>query len=124
VESDAYLPGVWVAKDGIVTAPNPHSETAARMEVADCWYLDLSRGQIDGNARRIVACVNACRALPTERLEGLNDGGQEVALIFEQRDNALAALRVLLDLANRFYWETMPEAEEAWKKAQELVKGT
>lgn len=37
--------------------------------VADCHTFDQSIAQREANARRIVACVNACAGIPTEALE-------------------------------------------------------
>lgn len=50
------------------------------------------------DARRIVACVNACAGLPTEQLESSPLGGvlNGVAGLIAQRDELLAALEGLL----------------------------
>ena len=49
--------------------------------LADDAGLDLS--QVD--AERIVACVNACRHLPTEFLNGLPNGFDAVGLVQAQQ---------------------------------------
>ncbi|MGL4755845.1 MAG: hypothetical protein ACRCXB_26105 [Aeromonadaceae bacterium] len=53
----------------------------------------------EANARRIVACVNACAGLPTEQLEASPLGGvlNGVAGLIAQRDELLAALEALDD---------------------------
>lgn len=53
-------------------------------------------GTAEGNARRIVACVNACAGIPTELLEDARcwaEAGIETATsLRKQRDELLAAL--------------------------------
>ena len=48
----------------------------------------------EANARRIVACVNACAGIETGHLEkyGLPDFAQKISDLREQRDELLAAL--------------------------------
>lgn len=50
------------------------------------------------NARRIVACVNACAGLPAEQLEVSPLGGvlNGVAGLIAQRDELLAALEIIV----------------------------
>ena len=50
------------------------------------------------DARRIVACVNACAGLPTEQLESSQHGGvlNGVAGLIAQRDELLAALEIIV----------------------------
>ena len=52
----------------------------------------------EANARRIIACVNACAGLPTEQLESSPLGGvlNGVAGLIAQRDELLAALEGVL----------------------------
>ena len=55
------------------------------------------------DARRIVACVNACRGLSTDELEqhGLVSAvGYELIELTKQRDELLAALQGMIDIAN------------------------
>ena len=49
------------------------------------------------DARRIVACVNACAGLPTEKLESSPPGGilNGVAGLIAQRNELLAALEII-----------------------------
>lgn len=48
----------------------------------------------EANARRIVACVNACKGWETSQLEAMEMGGLKESLmrVMEQRDELLAAL--------------------------------
>lgn len=68
---------------------------------------DETEAQTVANARRIVACVNACEGIPTSQLERATP--YDTALFFKaQRDELLAALkevknapRDMLDMMNR-----------------------
>jgi hypothetical protein len=55
----------------------------------------------DENARRIVACVNACEGIPIESLEVFNDwakaGVASAKTYRDQRDELLAALKGLVE---------------------------
>ena len=53
----------------------------------------------EANARRIVACVNACAGIETGHLEkyGLPDFAQKISDLREQRDELLAALKRFMD---------------------------
>lgn len=63
-------------------------------EIAVVPDNDLTEHERDTNARRIVACWNACAGLPTEQLELLPHGGviNATAALLWQRDELLAAL--------------------------------
>lgn len=66
----------------------------------------------EANARRIVACVNACRGLSTDDLEktGLVSAvGHELLRLEQQRDDLLTALS---------YITALPQANGAMKLAQ------
>ncbi len=72
------------------------------------WYaVEIAPGHTgtnrEANARRIVACVNACSGISTEKLEEANDlfkaaaaGG---ATYKRQRDELLAALESMVSIA-------------------------
>ena len=53
------------------------------------------------NARRIVACINACAGIPTYQLTAENDNptnlGEVIDAIRDQRDELLAALERFMD---------------------------
>lgn len=60
---------------------------------------DVSEEEADANARRIVACVNACRDSETEDLERLGkDYIQPLLNLIEQRDELTKALRDVLNM--------------------------
>lgn len=67
-----HTPGPWVAS----TYSGPGMERGACVMVGDDTVLDLPfapawpEATQRANARRIVACVNACSAIPTAQLEG------------------------------------------------------
>ena len=68
--------------------------------VCDVWPRgddQLANEEGKDNARRIVACVNACAGLPTEQLESSPPGGvlKGVAGLISQRDELLAALEII-----------------------------
>lgn len=74
-----------------------HIMTMDGLAVADCCldYSSLDHDQQVSNARRLVACWNACEGVSTEALEtcgkSLLDG--ETAELSAQRDELLAALK-------------------------------
>lgn len=59
---------------------------------------EINRGQsvADANARRIVACVNACAGLSTQCLEETGGGVEHYIAVIKQRDELLAALEHIL----------------------------
>ena len=66
-------------------------------EIADRNQNRVGFDMTEANARRIVACVNACAGLPTEQLESSPPGGvlNGVAGLIAQRDELLAALEII-----------------------------
>ena len=85
---------IWNGGDGIMMygAREPKRGGVALM---CCNELVSGRTAI-ANARRIVACVNACRGLPTDELEqkGLVAAvGTQLLDVERQRDELLAALK-------------------------------
>lgn len=57
-----HTPEPWILDGNCVAAESDQLNKG--------YYTAIGRGpDRDGNARRIVACVNACRGLPTEELE-------------------------------------------------------
>lgn len=56
-------------------------DAMARMiaTMSDCSLAD----DAESNARRIVACVNACRGLSTEQLECVDQPGSNIQLLIE-----------------------------------------
>ena len=77
------------------------------------------------NARRIVACVNACAGTPTEELEIIIDAGETMKICFDrltkQRDDLLAAGR---DVVNRWdspLWKDQPHTAEFIDALREAI---
>ena len=74
------------------------SESRSDHAIAHICGSGFKCGEYQANARRIVACVNACAGLPTEQLESSPIGGvlNGVAGLIAHRDDLLAALEGLL----------------------------
>jgi hypothetical protein len=68
--------------------------------------------EIMANARRIVACVNACAGIPTEALE--NDGINAVLAI---TDKLLAIIEAAAE--NTYDNEELLQVKDAWEKLKE-----
>ena len=89
--------GTWINAG----APDPHHEGF----VADCEDIngDVDKDTARSNARRIVACVNACAGFNTDFLEGpcgnLFDAMDGLLKAKQQRDDLLAALESMVQIA-------------------------
>lgn len=89
-----HTPGPWsVESDGL-------SITMAGQVVASSIGPDYAGNEEKkANARRIVACVNACEGISTEDLQIIDDAGETLKFCFgrlkEQRDELIAALERL-----------------------------
>ena len=72
------------------------------------------------DARRIVACVNACAGLPTEQLESSPPGGilNGVAGLITQRDELLAALEFVMSAHGEQLDSAFAQAQNAISKAK------
>jgi hypothetical protein len=81
------LTAAGLARTGLGIVYTNHPATAAEAEA---------------NARRIVACVNACEGIPTEVLEQMPSGPASLlpmyARLEQQRDKLLAALTEIAEL--------------------------
>lgn len=80
-------------------------------EIAACGPCNDGQEQQEANARRIVACVNACAGLETEHLENQTMLGEtlvkrfnllksEAAELTKQRDELLATLQGMIDISS------------------------
>jgi len=71
--------------------------TAGTPVIADvCRHADAEFFNGEANARRIVACWNACQTLTTEQVEFIaQDGG--VRKLMDERDELAEALRMVQD---------------------------
>lgn len=84
-------------------------------EIASCMIVE--HGNHEENARRIVACVNACAGIPTETLEmasssiAVSQSLNGYLDMRKQRNELLAALKGIQDLMG-FEW-LLPEFDAA-----------
>ena len=75
----------WAAKpNGKVVCASNDEHIATFTEWDD---LGIRRGKSDENARRVVACVNACKGLSTEQLEKIGLAGM-VAIFVGNKKHA------------------------------------
>lgn len=82
----------WVASDGIIYPSNGRED--GQDWIADC----RGAGNHENNARRIVACVNACAGMATEYLEsmaGLNKPIIVSASVIKERNELLTTLETV-----------------------------
>ena len=87
----------------------------------------IVRTDTKADARRIVACINACKGIPTDQLEGRTFGKRYMDAL-KQRDELLAALwrsRNLIgcgsvEAAHNCICDAIDTAEEgaAWKQSK------
>lgn len=85
--------------------PNyPRDIQAGDVEICSVWMDTATKEQARSNARRIVACVNACRSIDTNLLESINRNSvtgihpypqEQIEHLIKQRDNLLTALKRL-----------------------------
>lgn len=69
----SYTPEPWTVTENLPSGSYGPSLTIRKdrqIVIASLTGSALHNGQAPGNARRIVACVNACAGIPTEALEG------------------------------------------------------
>ncbi|MDM5132948.1 hypothetical protein OB962_18415 [Aeromonas piscicola] len=97
-------------------------------QVNNGFYTAICKGP-DGeaNARRIVACVNACRGLPTDELElnGLVSAvGNQLLDVEQHRDELLEALKEAVETIEWMYGCSSPargEIEEAIREGNAAI---
>ena len=88
-----HTPGPWAHRNGRIYQADRDVLTIANISRA------FDGNFSEANARRIVACVNACRGLSTDELErfGLASAfGTELIELEKQRDQLLESLEFLL----------------------------
>ena len=116
--SDQHTPGPWV-DDGYAHIGAVNDQLNGGYFIALCEGPDRV-----ANARRIVACVNACAGIPSEMLEAMPSGPVSLlpmyARIEKQRDELLAAL----EYANSIIGFVAKEWSERVEVAFTNVKGT
>lgn len=91
-------------------------------DVVGASGVSIICGMSDANARRIVACVNACAGIPTDALDGGSDEYADLSLMIgtlsDQRDELLAALKEVLDgRPSDMYGAN----HEAYERAESLI---
>ena len=92
-----HTPGTWrVTGTGTIRYIDAPVGNGMLQEVASCMRVEY--GDMEANARRIVACVNACAGVPTELLEEYPSPFSEMR---SQRDMLLEALECLFDSYKR-----------------------
>ena len=101
--SDQHTPGPWV-DDGYAHIGAVNDQLNGGYFIALCEGPDRV-----ANARRIVACVNACAGIPSDMLEAMPSGPVSLlpmyARIEKQRDDLLAAAEnVLRDKRGEDQW--------------------
>lgn len=97
-----HTPGPWkVTGTGTIRYIDAPAGNGIMQEVAACMRVEY--GDMDANARRIVACVNACEGLDTYLLENSGDiasaataQAKYIQKIERQRDQLLSALERML----------------------------
>ena len=105
MSENKHTPEPWRAFNngqGVVGVSTDRSDVCWT-RIADGSWLDSDK-TIDAdyeNARRIVACVNACAGIDTELLEIIEDNDKTLAGVIanveKQRDELLAALERFMD---------------------------
>lgn len=99
-----HTQGTWrVTGNGTIRYIDVSVGNGMAQEVATCMRTEY--GDMEANARRIVACVNACSGISTENLEqnnpiaeGLRNLNQLLRTAEAQRDALLVALESLVDM--------------------------
>lgn len=103
-----HTPEPWrVSGNGTMRFIDASVGNGMAQEVATCMRVE--HGDMEANARRIVACVNACEGIPTDYLESKDDdatkiakrGYAEILTLRQQRDILLEALECLFDSYKR-----------------------
>lgn len=98
-----HTPGPWkVTGTGTIRYIDAPAGNGIMQEVAACMRVEY--GDMDANARRIVACVNACEGLDTYLLENSGDiasaataQAKYIQKIERQRDQLLEAILLAID---------------------------
>ena len=104
--STKHTPEPWIRDDR--SGLECDVRAASGRKVALCWGLASNnarnydkkyKAECDANARRIVACVNACRGIDDELLadDCIRKTREDRDELLKQRDELLEALRGLLD---------------------------
>ena len=99
-----HTPEPWrVGRPGTVVSDTPVPGMGGSDAVEYYGGHLIGKSITEANARRIVACVNACKGLDTAHLESsglVSAVGYELIELTNQRDELLAALQGMIDIAN------------------------
>lgn len=132
---------------GMVDGAYPEHEWMASHDSADTsGFVPISAGgnvvalavttkysdeEVDGNARRIVACVNACKGITTETLERVDLPISAICLVSQcaeignQRDELLDAIKAVLALpeeqSGRIYRTPTQQFRERQREAYQTL---
>lgn len=96
-------------------------------EVCEVWGVDSDTvldGRAKDNARRIVACVNACAGIPTSDLEDikLRPTLDAYGMVVPQRDLLLEELVIILgSLKEICHLRQIPRPESAVRRAEVAI---
>lgn len=123
-----YTPEPW-HQSGVITQIKRVIDIGAddNSNVAQCLTGDNVGGDdiAKANARRIVACVHACKGIPTDGLEKLVAGlaDQPIAYVGmkQQRDELADALRGLLYRTDTFYGDALHRETVEQRTARALL---
>lgn len=96
-----HTPGPWAVETGAFDDAHHCYTPVVTAEARDIATLETAHGDALANARRIVACVNACEGISTETLEAVSEGELHAALIRlrsykAQRDELAGMLRIFV----------------------------
>ena len=111
----------WRANDAQADIDGPNGEP-----VAVCYCNDESGDDAKENARRIVACVNACAGIPTDMLERFNAivvAMYEVSNIEKQRDTLLKLVECISQQTPEKpdYWSSCSQCEHNISDAEDAI---
>ena len=108
--SDQHTPEPWIQEYD----DNGFYEIKSEQDSRRITFTQREGSTDEANARRIVACVNACKGISTEDLETLptlQTALDEAALIEKQRDELLAALESVAVVAHCGGLDCMSESD-------------
>jgi hypothetical protein len=89
-QSDGSILGPLVGHFGRIVAGNLSPAAHGITQEAEAWCAENV-----ANARRIVACVNACAGIPTEALEHASKMGGDYSRLLILRDAVLAGVEAI-----------------------------
>ncbi len=86
----------------VISEDGPFGATLVKTLIADLHNSPMPENELKENARRLVACWNACEGLPTEALENLPVPiGAVLAGSDQQHDELVKAAEALRDFVKK-----------------------